>query len=54
MQVMRELQTVLQEETVRSGNVFMMHTWPIWPSVLQIQTSLGLFVRWMRAEAQVN
>ena len=64
IQVIRELQTVLQEEIVSSGNVFMMHTWPIWPSVLQIHTSfvigvvsllsLGLFVRWVRAEAQVN
>jgi hypothetical protein len=48
------LHTVLHEETVSSGNVFMMHTWPICPSVLQIQTSFGLHVKWWRAEAHVN
>jgi hypothetical protein len=39
MHVIGELATVLQEEMETSGNVFIMHTWLIWPSVLQIHTS---------------
>ena len=55
MHVILELHTVLYEETEISGNEFKMQIWLIWPSVVQIQTSLGSFVtKWVLAEAHVN
>ena len=52
---MGELHTVLHEDTLSSESMFMMQTWLIWPSVLQIQTSLAsVFWRWRRDEAHVK